>query len=101
MRKCLPLLAAAALPLAGCATGPYGYNGYGSPYGSAYGYGHGSGGTAYHGAYGRPDVVYPSGGYSAGGRDPGRIAWCRATYRSYDPASGYYRAWSGRRVWCG
>ena len=70
-------------------------------YGSAYGYGHGAGGTAYHGAYGRPDLVYPSAGYGPGGRDPGRIAWCRSTYRSYDPGSGYYRAWSGRRVWCG
>ncbi len=68
-------------------------------YGSTYGYG--SGGTSYHGAYGRPDIVYPSGGHSYGGRDPGRISWCRATYRSYDPGSGYYRAWSGRLVWCG
>ena len=91
--------------------GRYGYGyGYGYDdryssrrrgYGAAYGYGHGAGGTAYHGAYGRPDLVYPSGGYGPGGRDPGRIAWCRATYRSYDPGSGYYRAWSGRRVWCG
>jgi hypothetical protein len=85
----------------------YGYDRYGHGYDRyssrrrGYGSAYGSGGTAYHGAYGRPDVVYPSGGYSAGGRDPGRIAWCRATYRSYDPASGYYRAWSGRRVWCG
>lgn len=76
------------------------------------GYGHGYGyeqpaGTAYHGAYGRPDVVYPGGrgGYGhdgyARGRDPGRIDWCRATYRSYDPGSGYYRAWSGRLIFCG
>lgn len=74
------------------------------------GYGHGYGqpaGTAYHGAYGRPDLVYPGGGGGhghgghAGGRDPGRVAWCRATYRSYDPGSGYYRAWNGRPVFCG
>ena len=29
------------------------------------------------------------------------VDWCRATYRSYDPGSGYYRAWSGRLVFCG
>ncbi|GAA0616772.1 hypothetical protein GCM10009422_09850 [Brevundimonas kwangchunensis] len=84
----------------------YGYaprRGYGSRY---YGYGHASGGTSYEGAYGRPDVVYPSGGaygdrYGSGGRDARRIEWCRWSYRSYDPASGYYRAYSGRLVWCG
>lgn len=92
--------------------GGYGYGyGYGDRrdhhpayrrgYGSASGYGHGAGGTTYHGAYGRPDHVFPGGGRGYGGRDPGRIAWCRATYRSYDPGSGYYRAWSGRLVWCG
>ena len=70
-------------------------------YGSASAYGHSAGGTTYHGAYGRPDHVFPGGGRSYGGRDSGRIAWCRATYRSYDPGSGYYRAWSGRLVWCG
>ena len=79
--------------------------GYGYGHGQGFGYGHGSTGTAYHGAYGRPDLVYPGGGYGApaygGGRDPGRIDWCRATYRSYDPGSGYYRAWSGRLVFCG
>ncbi|WP_439472446.1 BA14K family protein [Brevundimonas sp.] len=94
----------------------YGYSRYGHGYryggyprrgyGSAY-YGHGSGGTTYEGAYGRPDVVYPGGGYGGyhggyqGGRDVRRIDWCRATYRSYDPASGYYRAYSGQLVWCG
>lgn len=79
------------------------------------GYGHGDGwgrpaGTVYPGAYGRPDLVYPSGGagyghggygYSSGQRDPRRVDWCRATYRSYDPRSGYYRAYSGRLVFCG
>lgn len=75
-------------------------------YGHAYGYGHGYGapaGTAYHGAYGRPDLVYPGGGHGYGhaGRDPGRIRWCASRYRSYDPGSGYYRAWSGRLVFCG
>ena len=40
MRKFLPLLAAAALPLAGCAMSPYGYgyDSYGSRYGSYGGY---------------------------------------------------------------
>lgn len=61
---------------------------------------------AFHGAYGRPDLVYGGGGYApvpayGGGRDPGRIDWCARTYRSYDPHSGYYTAYSGRRVWCG
>jgi hypothetical protein len=77
--------------------------GYGYGYGHGYGYGQPAG-TAYHGAYGRPDLVYPGGhsGYGHGaGRDPGRVDWCRATYRSYDPGSGYYRAWSGRLVFCG
>lgn len=96
-----------------------GYQNYG--YGHAYGsgrYGHdnrygsrrrgydrnyGDGGAAYYGAYGRPDLVYGGGGshYAGGGRDGRRIDWCRATYRSYDPNSGYYRAYSGRLVWCG
>lgn len=77
-------------------------------YGDSHGYGYGRpAGTAYHGAYGRPDLVYPGGGrggYSpahGGGRDPGRIDWCRATYRSYDASSGYYRAYSGRLIFCG
>lgn len=83
--------------------------GYGHGYGQGYGHdrGYGSAGTAYHGAYGRPDLVYPGGGYRGhdgsayGGRDPGRVAWCRATYRSYDARSGYYRAYSGRLIFCG
>ena len=77
--------------------------GYGYGYGHGYGHGHGQpAGTAYHGAYGRPDLVYPGGhGGYGGGRDPGRVDWCRATYRSYDPGSGYYRAWSGRLIFCG
>lgn len=85
--------------------GRYGYgSGYG--YGSRRGYGH-DGGAAYYGTYGRPDLVYGGGysrgqGYSYGGaRDPRRIDWCRASYRSYDPSSGYYRAYSGRLIWCG
>ena len=65
-----------------------GYHRYGQP-----------AGTAYHGAYGRPDLVYPDG--AGHGRDPGRVGWCRATYRSYDPGSGYYRAYSGRLIFCG
>jgi hypothetical protein len=77
----------------------------------AYGRGHGQGWNGrnqgagvYPGAYGRPDLVYPGGGRShgyTGGRDPGRIDWCRASYRSYDPSSGYYRAYSGRLIFCG
>ena len=60
------------------------------------------GANVWPGAYGRPDLVYPGGGQShAGGRDPRRIDWCRANYRSYNPATGYYRAYSGRRVYCG
>ncbi|WP_370651947.1 BA14K family protein [Brevundimonas sp.] len=27
--------------------------------------------------------------------------WCRSAYRSYDPASGYYRTYDGRLVFCG
>ena len=103
-----------------------GYGGNHGRYGHAYGYGHdgrystrrrgygygqghndgyASAGTAYHGAYGRPDLVYPGGGHGGstygGGRDPGRIDWCRANYRSYDARSGYYRAYSGRLIFCG
>ena len=82
--------------------------GYGHGYDGRYGHGYQQAGTAYHGAYGRPDLVYPGGGQGGygrqqygGGRDPGRIDWCRATYRSYDPTSGYYRAYSGRLIFCG
>lgn len=65
------------------------------------GYGNG---TAWYGAYGRPDLVYPDDGGRAGhhrNRDARRIDWCRASYRSYDPVSGYYRAYSGRLIFCG
>ena len=69
-------------------------------------------GTQYYGAYGRPDQVYPGSGYGgqvqnyygagySNGRDPGRQSWCASRYRSYDPVSGYYRAYSGRLVFCG
>ena len=77
--------------------------------------------AVYYGEYGRPDVVHSGGGYggyapggsypdryghdhaqySQGGRDPQRINWCCAEYRSYDPATGYYIAYSGRAVFCG
>lgn len=86
----------------------YGYGGYsrysstrGRGYGSAYGYS--QGGTAYYGAYGRPDLVYPGGGRSYGSyaSHGGRADWCRANYRSYNPYTGYYRAWSGRLIYCG
>ncbi|KQW82616.1 BA14K family protein [Brevundimonas sp. Root1279] len=94
----------------------YGYSDYDRGYGYGhesgrrrdydYGrnYGHSAGSTTYEGAYGRPDHVFPGGGrggsYSAG-RDPGRVDWCRANYRSYDPYSGYYRGYSGRLIFCG
>jgi len=96
--------------------GGYGHSRYGySPrrgYGSAYNYGHAQGSTTYHGAYGRPDHVYPGGGTSYGGYSGGygggydsgygsRSDWCRSNYRSYDPRTGYYRAYSGRLVYCG
>ena len=74
-------------------------------------------GTQYYGAYGRPDQVYPGSGYGgqvgayyggnaygggyANGRDSGRSSYCASRYRSYDPNSGYYRAWSGRLIFCG
>ena len=92
---------------------------YGRSHGRGYalqGYGevgHGAGADAYHGAYGRPDLVYPGAGrrgygpgYGRGYADPGdrdgrRVDWCRANYRSYDPVSGYYRAYSGRLIFCG
>lgn len=79
----------------------HGHDGRYSTRRRGYGYGHTRAGTAYHGAYGRPDLVYPGGSAHAGGRDPGRVDWCRATYRSYDPHSGYYRAYSGRLIFCG
>ena len=96
----------------------HGRYGYGSRrgYGSADNYGHAQGSTTYHGAYGRPDHVYPGGGTSYGGYSGGygggygggynsgygsRSDWCRATYRSYDSRTGYYRAYSGRLVYCG
>lgn len=70
---------------------------------SGYGYGYGFGPSVYPGAYGRPDLIYPGGGstYGHGGRDARRIDWCRSAYRSYDPASGYYRTYDGRLVFCG
>ncbi|MDZ4061676.1 MAG: BA14K family protein [Brevundimonas sp.] len=82
--------------------------GYGRPqpyYGSAWrhppAYGQG-GATPYYGAYGRPDLVYPgSGSAYGGGRDARRVDWCHRTYRSYDPRTGYYRAYSGRLIYCG
>ena len=69
-------------------------------------------GTQYYGAYGRPDQVYPGAGYGGQvqgyygggyghGRDANRSSYCASRYRSYDPGSGYYRAYSGRLVFCG
>lgn len=92
-------------------SGGYGRHSYSSGtrgHGSAYGYGGASynqGGSAYYGAYDRPDVVYPNGGHSYGqsgyGSFGSRAAWCRASYRSYNPHTGYYRAYSGRLIYCG
>lgn len=104
----------------------YGHGGYGYGQGQAYGHGQGHDGyggyngyggyrpvgegVRYYGAYGRPDQVYPGSGHgghvggqygAVGYRDTGRSAWCALRYRSYDPASGYYRAYSGRLVFCG
>lgn len=94
----------------GYRTSSYGGWNRGRGYGYA-GAGYGSG-QAYYGAYGRPDLVYPGGGYGggysgghpggyAGGRDPARSQWCAWRFRSYDAGSGYYRAYSGRLVYCG
>lgn len=67
-------------------------------------------GTQYYGAYGRPDQVHPGSGYGgqvgyyggyANGRDGNRSSYCASRYRSYDPNSGYYRAYSGRLIFCG
>jgi hypothetical protein len=64
--------------------------------------GYDQGPSVYPGAYGRPDLVYPGGGATYGqARDPRRIDWCLGAYRSYDPASGYYRTYDGRLVFCG
>lgn len=57
--------------------------------------------AVYPGAWGRPDLVYPGTARVDPRRDGGRIAWCEARYRSYDPHSGHYRTWDGRRVFCG
>jgi hypothetical protein len=79
------------------------------------------GSAVYYGEYGRPDLVYSGGGYDGyrpgtgypdryghdhaqygqGGRNQQRINWCCAEYRSYDPATGYYIAYSGQAVFCG
>jgi len=59
-----------------------------------------AGAEIWRGAWGRPDLVH-AGGVSYDGRDPDRINWCRATYRSYDPHSGYYRTYDGRERFCG
>jgi hypothetical protein len=101
--------------LAGSGRDGYGHGGYGHSgrrgYGSAWSQGHAQGSTTWHGAYGRPDHVYPGGGVSYGGyggygggynsNAGSRADWCRATYRSYDPRTGYYRAYSGRLIYCG
>lgn len=85
--------------------GHYGYSRRGRGYGSAHGYGAGSdqGGAAFYGAYGRPDLVYPNAGrpYGSNGSQRSRADWCRATWRSYNPHTGYYRAYSGRLIYCG
>jgi len=64
-----------------------------------------AGATVYPGAWGRPDVVYSrrDGRYGAYGnpRDADRARWCSDRYRSYDPDTGYYLAYSGQSVFCG
>lgn len=79
------------------------WRGQGQQYGHGYGQGWQAPAVAYPAAYGRPDLVYGGSGHGYGqpGRDPRRIDWCRRNYRSYDVHSGYYRAYSGRLVWCG
>jgi hypothetical protein len=69
--------------LAGSAlAAPYGYYGYGYPY---YGYGYAP--YAYGGAY----AASPSGSAHA---------YCSQRFRSYDPASGTYLGYDGRRHPC-
>lgn len=79
------------------------WRGHGQRYGQGHGHGWQSPAVAYPAAYGRPDLVYGGSdhGYGQAGRDPRRTDWCRRNYRSYDVHSGYYRAYSGRLVWCG
>ena len=91
---------------------------HGHGYGNSGSYGYG--GAVYPGPYGNPDVIHSGGGHGGGGygggyrdayghdhsnhgygRDPQRIGWCCAEYRSYDPNTGYYVAYSGERVFCG
>lgn len=90
--------------------GRYASYGRGDGRGGGYAYQPYNQGTQYYGAYGRPDQVYPGSGYggqvgghgqSAGYGDRSRSSYCAARYRSYDPGSGYYRAYSGRLVFCG
>ena len=33
-------------------------------------------------------------------QEPRSIEWCMATFRSYDPETGYYTAYDGRRLPC-
>jgi hypothetical protein len=107
MRNLLPLLAAAALPLAGCATSPYGYSGYGSPYGSAYGYNDPV--TAVIGALGQSYGGYGYGGFSqaatnACGRYAARygratVTGVRQTSSSRIKVYGYSNRGYGRDNW--
>ncbi|MEY3293158.1 MAG: hypothetical protein RJB12_929 [Pseudomonadota bacterium] len=88
--------------------GPYGYANQ-RGHGAAWNQDHARGSTTWHGAYGRPDHVYPGRGvvYSrghAGGYNTSygsRADWCRANFQSYDPRTGYYRAYTGRLIYCG
>ena len=88
----------------GSGRGPSGYANQ-RGYGAAWNHGHARGSTTWHGAYGRPDHVYPGSGvvYSHGyaGGYGSRADWCRAHFRSYDPRTGYYRAYTGRLIYCG
>ena len=92
--------------------GRYGY-GNRRGYGSAYDYGHAQGSTDLSRRLwpARPWSIRADGRQAAIRRTDtaadttaaigSRSDWCRANYRSYDPRTGYYRAYSGRLIYCG
>ena len=92
----------------GSGRGPYGYANQ-RGHGAAWNQDHAQGSTTWQGAYGRPDHVSPGRGvvYSRGhavgynGGYGSRADWCRANFQSYDPRTGYYRAYTGRLIYCG
>jgi len=77
--------------------GPYGY-GYGGGYGPDYAYGPG---YAYGPAYDDTYAYEP--GYASGGRVVAAgndASYCAQRYRSYDPSSGTFLGYDGRRHPC-